>query len=116
MTIGPEPRIRIFEMSVRLGIYTSCHYQSSAASGRLSVKFQSLRLDQRGDSVFILQNCLVNPGVPRLVLDYAVGAVAADYFTVSLNFQIAIDQVPVGAVFGVGAFGQANGSVRIHFL
>src|SRR6267142_1590665 len=30
MTMGPEPRIRIFEISVRLGIYTSCSWPAAS--------------------------------------------------------------------------------------
>src|SRR5713226_8463186 len=81
-----------------------------------SIHLQSFRLNQRGNSVLVPKNCLVDPGVPRLVLDYSVGALAADQLAVGLDFQIAVNQVPIGAVFGVGALGQSDRSARIDGL
>src|SRR6202795_2209226 len=118
MTIGPESRIRIFEMSVRLGImrFWPCFEWAQVRGLSPSIHLQSLRLNQRSNPILVLKNCLVNPGVPRLVLDHSVGALAAHQLAVGLDFKIAIDQMPIGAVFGVGAFGQSDGSSRIDGL
>src|ERR1700674_4049752 len=118
MTMGPEPRIRIFEMSVRLGMmrFWPCFEGAQSRGLSSSIHLQPLRLNQRGDPVLVLKNGFVNPGVPRLVLDHSVGALAADQFAVGLNFKIAIDQVSIGTVFGVGTLGQSDRSMRIHGL
>src|SRR6202162_6445690 len=118
MTMGPEPRIRIFEMSVRLGMmrFWPCFEGAQSRGLSSSIHLQPLRLNQRGDPVLVLKNGFVNPGVPRLVLDHSVGALAADQLAVGLNFKIAVDQVTIGAVFRVGALGLSDGSVRIHGL
>src|SRR5260370_10562723 len=118
MTMGPEPRIRIFEMSVRFGImqFLPCFEGAQSRGLSSSIHLQPLRLNQRGDPVLVLKNGFVNPGVPRLILDDSVGALASDQLAVGLNFKIAVDQVTIGAVFRVGALWQSDGSVWIHGL
>src|SRR5260370_40825108 len=99
MTMGPEPRIRIFEMSVRFGImrFLPCFEGAPSRELSSSIHLQPLRLNQRGAPVLVLKTGFVNPGAPGLVLDDSVGALAADQFAVGLDFKIAIDQVSIGA-------------------
>src|SRR5260370_13189705 len=112
MMMGPEPRMRILEMSVRLGIEVSCRW--SVASKISSFDSQIVFVHHVDDCLLVAEYGAVNPGVPRFISDDFVGALWADQLAVGFDFEIAIHQVAVSAIGGVGAFGQSDGSVGIH--
>ena len=75
-----------------------------------SLGFQMMPADERRNPRLVPKNGLVDPGVVTLVLNHGTRPLSADQLTVSLDFQIAVHQMPVRADCGVRALGQPDGA------
>src|SRR5712692_7634355 len=68
-----------------------------------SIYVQLLRLYDGGNSRLISNDRIVNLCVVPLVPDHCRSALRPDQLPIRLDFQVAVNQMPVGAVFGFRA-------------